>query len=104
MCLLSRPGKSYPTSQVATNVEVKCGNFTFVEHFIMCKMDGINLFLGNTFFETYRVNIKRLSTLKVATNVEIGELKLVITKWLTLSRSQLNLVSMANLRDYRFLF
>jgi len=52
-------GKLHQTSWVAIGEEVKRGDIIFVEDFTICKMDGINLILENTFFEIYKIKIKR---------------------------------------------
>ena len=72
-------GKPHQTCLVATGVEVKCQNFTFVENFTVCEMDGIDLILGNTFLDTYGVDIRR-RPLSVVANPEGKEIELEFTK------------------------
>ena len=53
------------------------GNFT------VCEMDGIDLILGNTFFDAYGVDIRR-RPLRVVANPEGKEIELVFTKALNM--------------------
>lgn len=96
-------GKPHKTSKVATNVEVKCGKFTFVEDFTVCEMDGVDLILGNTFLDTYGVDIRRRPSLKVVANVDGKELELEITKAPIVLGTQIHLVALEDLSDARFL-
>jgi len=73
-------GKPHKTNKVATNVEVKCREFTFVEDVIVCDMDGVDLIIGNTFLDTYAVDIRWRPSLKVVANVDGNEVELEITK------------------------
>ena len=96
-------GKPHKTSKVATNVEVKCGKFTFVEDFTVCEMDGIDLILGNTFLDTYGIDIRRRPSLKVVANVDGEDLELEITKSPIVLGTQIHLVALEGLSDTSFL-
>ena len=95
-------GKPHQTCLVAMGVEVKCQNFTFVENFTVCEMDGIDLILGNTFFDTYGVDIRR-RPLRVVANPEGKEIELEFTKAPNMLGSRINLVNLEELEDTRFL-
>jgi len=96
-------GKPHETRKVATNVEVKCGEFTFVEDFTVCEMDGIDLILGNTFLDTYKVDIRKWSSLKVVANQDGREIELEITKSPIMLGTQIHLVALEDLSEMRFL-
>ncbi len=95
--------KPHNTSKVATNVKVKCGKFSFVEDFTVCEMDGIDLILGNTFLDTYAIDIRRRPSLKVVANVDGSEVELAITKSPIMLGTQIHLVASQGLSDTRFL-
>lgn len=97
-------GKPHKTSKVATSVEVKCGKFTFVEDFTVCEMDGVDLILGNTFLDTYAIDIRRRPSLKVVANVNGKELELEleITKSPMVLGTQIHLMALEGLSDTRF--
>jgi hypothetical protein len=97
-----RKGKPHQTCLVATRVEVKCQNFTFVENFTVCEMDWIDLILCNTLFDTYGVDIRR-RPLRVVANPEGKEIELEFTKAPNMLRSRINLVNLEELEESRFL-
>jgi hypothetical protein len=52
-------GEPHETDEVALNVNLKCGTFEFKENFTLCEMDEVDLILGDTFFETHTVDVRR---------------------------------------------
>ena len=53
-------GESYETKEVALHVTLKWETLEFVKNFTLCKMDKMNLILGDTFFETHMTNVRRM--------------------------------------------
>jgi hypothetical protein len=96
-------GKLHQTSHIATDVEVKCGKFSFVEDFTLCDMDEVDFILGNTFLDTYGVDIRRRPKVKVIANVDGKELELDIIKTPSFGGSQILLASIEDLEHDRFL-
>lgn len=41
------------------NVSLEFGTFEFVKSFILCRMDEMDLILGDTYFETHTVDVRR---------------------------------------------
>jgi hypothetical protein len=52
-------GEPHETKEVALNVNLKCGTLEFKENFTLCEMDEVDLILGDTFFETHTVDVRR---------------------------------------------
>jgi hypothetical protein len=52
-------GEPHEPKEVALNVNLKCGMLEFKENFTLCKMDEVDLILGDTFFETHTVDVRR---------------------------------------------
>jgi len=63
-------GKQHQTSQIATNIEMKCTNFTFIEDFTVSNIDEIVLILEKCLFWNLSSRYKK------ATNIEGGEIEL----------------------------
>jgi len=49
----------HQTSYIVTDEEVKYREFSFVEDFIVHDMDGLDFILGNTFLNTYEVDMQQ---------------------------------------------
>jgi hypothetical protein len=52
-------GEPHEAKEVALNVNLKCGMFEFKENFTLCEIDEVDLILGDTFFETHTVDVRR---------------------------------------------
>jgi hypothetical protein len=52
-------GEPHETNEVALNVNLKCGTLEFTKNFTLCEMDEVDLILGDTFFETHTVDVRR---------------------------------------------
>jgi hypothetical protein len=50
-------GIARPSLNVALNVELFCGGVQFFENFTLCDLDQIDVILGNTFLDAYKVDI-----------------------------------------------
>jgi hypothetical protein len=85
-------GKPHETKEVALNVNLKCGTLEFKNNFTLCEMDEVDFILGNIFFESHTVDVRRKPVrLVVCRNGKKMTLKL--TKTSMAGRGKVNLVS-----------
>ena len=90
--------KLHETKEVALNVTFKCGTLDFVESFSLCEMDEMDLLLGDTFFETHTVDVKR-KPVRLVVCRDGKELSLKLTRYHLAGGGKLNLVSMDQLSN-----
>jgi hypothetical protein len=83
-------GEPHETKEVVLNVNLKCTTLEFKENFTLCKMDEVDLILGDTFFETHTVDVRRKPVrLIVCRNGK----EMTLTRTLMVEGGKLNLVS-----------
>jgi hypothetical protein len=81
-------GEPHETKEIALTVNLKCGTLEFKENFTLCEMNEMDLILGDTFFETHTVDVRRKPVrLVICRNGKEMTLKLTIfsTDWRELS-------------------
>jgi hypothetical protein len=85
-------GEPHETKEVALNVNLKCRTLEFKENFTFCEIDEVDLILGDTFFETHTVDVRRKPVqLVVCRNGK--EMTLKLTRTPMAGGGKLNLVS-----------
>jgi hypothetical protein len=52
-------GVATPTSEVGLGAILECGKAKFMENFTVFALDGIEAILGNTFLNTYHIDVLR---------------------------------------------
>ena len=82
----------HETKEVALNMTLKCGTLEFVESFTLCEMDEVDLILGDTFFETHTVGVRR-KPVRLVVCREGKEVSLNLTRNPMAGGNKLNLVS-----------
>lgn len=96
--VLFAKGKLYETKEVALHVTFKCGRvFHFVENFIICKINDVNLILGTSHFYLDSRCEVQTSALLVCYDGKDASLKL--TNNPMVGRTKLNLVLMDQIND-----
>ena len=91
-------GKLHETKEVALHVDLKSGALEFVESFTQCKMDEVDLILGDTYFEMHIVDV-RLKPVRLVVCCDGKEVTLKFTRAPMARGGKLNLVSMEQMQD-----
>ena len=88
----------HETKEVALHVNLKSGALEFVESFILCEMDEVDLILGDTFFEAHTVDV-RLKMVRLVVCRDGKEVTLQLIRIPMPGRCKLNLVSMEQMHN-----
>ena len=86
-------GEPHETKELALHVTLKSGALEFVENFTLCEMDEVDLILGDTFFETHTVDVRR-KPVRLVVCRDGQEVSLKLTRSPMVGGGKLNLVSM----------
>jgi hypothetical protein len=94
-------GELHKTKEVALDVNLEYEKLEFRDNFTLCKMDEIDLIIGDTFFEAYIVDVRRKLTWLVVC-YDGKEVTLKLSRSPMATRGKLNLVSLERLDVERF--
>jgi hypothetical protein len=85
-------GEPHETKEIALNVNIMCGTLEFKENFTLCEMDEVDIILGDTFFETQSVDVRR-KPVRLVVYCNGKEMTLKLTRFPMAGGGKLNLVS-----------
>ena len=91
-------GEPHETKEVALHVNLKRGALEFVESFILCEIDEVDIILGDIFFEAYAVDVK-CKPVRLVMCHDGKEVTLQLIRTPMARGCKLNLVSMEQMQD-----
>ena len=94
-------GEPHQAREVALDVTIRSGTWEFVENFTLCEMDEVDVILGDTFFESHAVDVRRKPTRLVVCR-DGKELELKLTRGPLVAGGKLNMVSLNQMVEDQF--